>query len=532
MAKAKQSPRIPKSADAIFRPDFKRPEYVELQELRTLCDALWDGTRAIRKLGELALKKWPAEKTKHWEIRRDITQVTRYYRRIVEAVVGMICAVAVALEDAAHPTLKLYADDVDGQGTALGPFAKTIMTDAVNGGFVGIFVDYPPIPEGTRLRLDQEDALGLRPFMVRIPAERIPSWIIEYPDWKALIAAYLAGEIDGDTAQAYAKQVIVRQVVFHEPAEVFSANAFGASTVDRFRVVRLTDAGVTFTVWTHVKPKDGNPEYFEVTDEGRMMAARKPLREIPLAVVYAGRKTAPFVAEPALLSVAELNLDHHNISSDRRYLMRLCHAPTLFLAGFDDDVDAEGNKKPVEVGPNSLLKSSNADAKAEYVAADPAALDSSQVEKREVVQQIQAIGMAFVGVDRKTSETATGRMLDDAAENANIATVSEGGKDGIGQAWRFMAMHVKGAAAPGVKMQTSYASPRVDPQIATVLWNAVAADKLDVESWLEYIKTGELPEDLAKRVEFLRVQQAKDADPSDEDDLDDDATVDAGKAAA
>src|SRR6185437_4793382 len=109
-------------------------------------------------------------------------------------------------------------------------------------------------------------------------------------------------------------------------------------------------------------------------------SGHKPFREIPLAIIYSHPPKAPFVCDPVLLAQAELNIDHYQVTSDRRYLMRLCHAPTLFLAGFDEEVDETGQKKRIEVGPNSVLVSKNPEAKAGYVAANPSALDSSKEE--------------------------------------------------------------------------------------------------------------------------------------------------------
>lgn len=499
--------KIPLSAPAHLRPDFERPEYIDAQEIRELCAALNVGTKPIRAGGEKFLTRWPAEKEKPFNVRVKIAQVVRYYKRIVDAAVGMINATPAKLADGSAPVLVKWAEDVDGQGTAFGPFAAQVTRDAANGGYCALLVDHPSLPAGAKLRLDQEDTLGLRPVMVRIPADRILSWLVDVPDWPAIIRQYLDGAITTEAAIAEAKQIVTRQVVIYEPTDVVVDGAFGAVTAKRYRVLRLTSEGVVFVLWERRKVGD-EEEHFALIGTGHMLAAGKPQWEIPLALAYGGVKVAPFVAEPALAAVAELNLDHHNITSDRRYLMRLCHAPTLFLAGFDDEYDDDGEKKTVEVGPNSLLKSRNADAKASYVSADPSALNSSQEEKLEIVKQIQAIGMAFVGVDRKTAETARGRELDDAAENANIAVMSEGVKDGLENAWRYMAMH-RNVPAPTVELKTTYASPRVDPQIATVLWNAVAVDKLDVHSWVEYIKTGELPDDIAQRVEFQRVKDAQ-----------------------
>jgi hypothetical protein len=153
-----------------------------------------------------------------------------------------------------------------------------------------------------------------------------------------------------------------------------------------------------------------------------------------------------------------------------------------------------------------------------YVAADPNALQSSKEEKEELVRQMAVLGMSFIGKDKRgMSETATGRALDDAAENASHAAAARGLQDGLEQAWRFHAQY-RGVTPPSVTVNTSYASPDVDPQIAAVIWAAVAADKMPIEAFVTYLETGALPEDLQEQIDALRfvaaeAQRAANAEP-------------------
>lgn len=485
------------------RPDYRRPEYTHAQDARDLCHALMHGTAGVRALGKRGLPQWPAEKPEHYAIRASISQVARYYARTVGASVGMICATPPALNADADAALLADAEDVDGRGTHFEVFAKHLTSDAITGGFCCILVDAPPIPDGMMLTLADEQALELRPFMVLIESHRVVSWVVETPPWPDLLARWALGQLTSAEVQSYAKQTILRQVVIHEPTDV-PAGAYGVECKDRYRSLRLTDAGVTFEVWEKRKGDATAGEHFVLLSSGPMMAAgRTPFREIPIAIVYGGRKQAPFVAEPALLGLAELNLDHYQVSADRRYLMKLCHAPTLFLAGFQEEMDELGRPKPINVGGNSVLMSSDPTAKAAYVAASPNALDSSKEEKEELVRQMAVLGMSFIGKDKRgASETATGRALDAAAENATHATVARGLQDGLEQAWRFMSAY-RGVPAPEVTVSTTYASAEVDPQIANVLWLAVAAGQVPVDAFVEYLKTGALPENMEESVKML-----------------------------
>lgn len=501
------------------RPDFKRADYVKAQVKRALCNAAFGGSGPIRDGGETYLPKWPAEKPEHYKIRAAIVQFARYYARTVEAAVGMICGAGTPVEVVhADPLIASDIEDIDGQGTHIEVFAKHLATDCINGGFTAIFVDYPPIPPGITLRHDEDLALGLRPFWVLVPADRILSWIIEAPNWARLVQPFVAGTMSAETVASYAKQVITRQVVMYEPTDVVS-DAFGAITVDRYRVLRLTDDGVTYTVWEKRKADGNNGEYFLQIATGFQCGHQnaQPLREIPLAVVYGGRKVAPFVAEPAMMSLAELNIDHYQVSADRRYLMRLCHAPTLFMEGIDQEADEDGRKIPIKVGPNSVVNGPIGSSM-KYISADPKALDSSKEEQQTIVDQMSALGMAFLGVDGRWNQTATGRVLDDSAEGATHSTIARGLQDGLEQAFRFHAIYRGVTTPPEVMVKTVTASPQVDPQIASVLWQAVVAHELDMASWIEYIRTGALPDDIDQRLDMMKLNQAMDqtppADPS------------------
>jgi uncharacterized protein YciI len=309
-----------------------------------------------------------------------------------------------------------------------------------------------------------------------------------------------------------ARQSVLRQVTIHEPTDA-PAGPFGTRSVDRYRVLRLTDTGVTYALWEHRKAEGSSGEHFALLTSGPMLGAKRaPLTEIPLAVGYASRPAAPFVADPKLLAIAELNLDHYGLTADRRYLMRLTHAPTLFLAGVSADRDDTGTEKPIEVGPNSVVRATDPQAKMAWVSADPNALTESRAEREAIVQEIGALGLSFLAKDRRGSvETATGRQLDMAAENQSHASVARGVQDLLEKAFRFHAVY-RGLAEPEIEMHAAYAAPEVNPQLAALVWQAVLKGVLEVSDWVEYMRTGKLPESATLDVTVAGAIGAAEAD--------------------
>ncbi|MCO4101113.1 MAG: DUF4055 domain-containing protein [Gemmatimonas sp.] len=510
---------IPGNAPAAARPDFKRPEYVDLEPSRRLSRAMMGGTRAVRALGTEALPKWPAEEPAFYRLRAKIAQVTRYTARTVEAVVGMVVGTPPTLAEGTDARIMADAEDIDRRGTHLDVFARDLTQEAIVGGLAGILVDAPPVPDGLRLTLANEQRMGIRPYWVLVTAEQLVSWVTESPDWARIMADYASGALRDEDVARLSTQQIVRQVVIAEVTNV-RAGEFGVVARDRYRVLMLTDQGVRFRVWEHVPAVDGAAEHFRMVNEGAMLGAgRRELPAIPLAIAYPKRPSAPFVSEPAVLGVAELNLDHYQLTADRRYLLKHTHSPTLYLFGVDAERDETGQEKPIRVGPNSVIRSRNADAKIGYAAAAPDALEASKEERDEIVRQIAALGMSFLAKDRQSggTETAKGRGLDLAAENATHATIARGVQDALEQALMFHGLY-RDCPAPSVEMHTAYAAPEVDAQMAGVLWQAVIADKLDVDTWLTFLRTGKVPESFnyAEYAADLAAAGAADQEAEDE----------------
>ncbi len=488
--------QIPGDAPATSRPDYRRPEYLDLAPVRRLSRAMMQGTRAVRALGTDALPKWPDEKLGFYRLRSSIAQVTRYYARTVEALVGMVSGTPPTLAKGTDARLLADWEDIDRRGRHGDVFVRDLTEEAMVGGYAAILVDCPPVPKGIRLTLENEQRMGLRPYWVLITADQIVSWIVEAPNWSALMRAYQTGKLTDTQVGVLAGQQITRQVVLYEPTDV-ERGSFGVVSRERYRVLRLTDSGVTFAVWEKRTSEGATGEHFALVDEGTMTGAnRRPLSAIPLALCYPKRPSAPFVAEPVAMGVCELNLDHYQLTADRRYLIKHTHSPTLYLFGVQTERDEHGQDKPIRVGPNSLIRSNNAEAKAGYIVAPADALQSSKEERDEIVRQIAALGMSFLGRDRQQgTETAKGRELDLSAEHATHTSIARAVQDALEQALMFHALH-REAPAPSVQMHPATPAPEVDPQIAGLLWQGVLNGRLDVDSWLHYLRTGALPEDL------------------------------------
>lgn len=483
------------------RPDFQRQEYKDLHPLLEMCRDLMDGTAVIHAKGPMYLPKFPAERQDTYQHRSTTTEVFRAFARTVQAAVGMITATPPALvEDTATPEIQSDWEDIDLQGTHGEVFAKQLCEEGVVSGLMAVLVDFPPVPSDVALHLGDAKALNLRPYWTKIPRDHILSWVIEPPDWEGIVRDFKAGIITTEQAQSFARSHVLRQVVIYEPTDV-ATGQFGTVTRDRYRVLTLSDDGVAFVVY---EKRDGDAgsqqDIFVIVASGEMLGYKnQPLHQIPLALGYAGRKRGPLLADLPLLALAELNIGHYRVSANRRYLLDLCHAPTLVIIGItpDDGSDTGGHPahRHVSLGPNAQLHlPTGGDAK--WIAAQPTALNSSKEEKDDLLTQMGVLGMSFLAKDRRNQqETALGRRLDDAAENATHATAARALQDCLEQAFVFHAQY-RGTEPPSCTVKTTFAADQVDAVLAGVLWQAVAGDRIPIEAFLEYVQTGKLPDEI------------------------------------
>mgnify|MGYP002778060418 CR=1 FL=1 len=463
-------------------PDYVRPEVGALRPKRQRARALWGGTDAVQAAREQFLPKWGGEHADEYAQRATLTEVFGAFPRTVQAAVGMVFATP---PDVVEPPAAFVAllDDVDGLGTALPVFARRVFEDAMVDGLAGILVDHPPVAAPGTVSVADARAQGLRPYWVPVTAAQVINWRV--------------GVVSGRPALT----LLVLEEQTREPD-----GAYGTSDVTRYRVFRRDAAGVTAQVYVRTVRLDGGTE--RVTFDAQ---TPEPLpivgpAAVPFAPVAIGRGGALLDVPPPLDDLACLAVGHYRVAADRRWLMHVCHAPTLAIEGYIDDASADA----VRIGPNALLKLPPGQT-AKWVQADADALDSSRAEKEDLKGEMAALGMAFLAQDRRRApETATGRRLDGAAEHATLAVAARALQDGLSNALALTAAYLGQAeAAPPARVATSYDEGTLDAQTITALSGLARERQITVRTLLETLKAGRvLPETLDVEQEELDVAAA------------------------
>ena len=470
-------------------PDYVRPEVQALAGARTRSRILIDGTDAVHAAGEAILPKWPGETDEFYDVRSTLTELFDAYGRTIEASVGMLFGSDPKIENM-PPELDAFLADATGQGVSLVDVGRSGAHEILASGLAGILVDYPRVDAaGLSLRDVQEQQL--RPYAVPVEAAQLLSW-----------------RTARRGARTYLTQLVLRES--HEQPD----GDFGVTVREQYRVFRHDLATDMITVAVYGVTEAAGVKGVEVVVPEAVVLGPKA---IPFAPGYAMPPKVPLVARPPLDRLAHMNIGHYRVSADHRYMMSICHAPTIKIEGASDDEPPK-----VKIGPNTVWKLTG-EQKGSWMQAEPDALASSERTMERQQQQMGALGMAFLARDRsQTQETATGRTLDAAAEHATLGSLGDGVAEMLRQALVFAAAYLSTDTAPvdvsglAVSIRPDYDVKALDAQTILALSKLAEINQITLETLLKTLVTGNvLPDsfDVDSELVSLVVQSITAPDP-------------------
>jgi hypothetical protein len=157
-------------------PDNPSSDYKSQIGYWQMVDAINGGAETIRAAGELYLPKMTNESVDDYKIRRRQAPFTNIYRDVSGNLASKPFAREAKLDEGAPQPFIDLCEDIDAQGNNFHVFASTTFLHGLDKGVDWILVDYTkaPLPgEGKVRSIAEEKAAGLRPYWVRIPAERL-----------------------------------------------------------------------------------------------------------------------------------------------------------------------------------------------------------------------------------------------------------------------------------------------------------------------------------------------------------------------
>ncbi len=298
--------------DAVARPSTTQAAIASRAEVvRTLVA----GTVAMRAAGKKYLPQEPAESKAAYDNRVARTSLFNATGKTVQDMTGKVFQKPVVLKETVPPVLAAYAENIDLTGRHVNQFARDVFYDAMQPGVAYILVDMPPAvqrADGQPATLADQQAAGIRPYCVHVPAERLIGWRSTTENGAEVLT-----------------QVRILECVTEQDGE------WHEKAVDQIRVL---EPG-TWATWRKNEKEDEWVPYESGTTS---------LQKITLVPVYTNR-TGFMVGSPPLEKLAELNVAHWQSQSDQRNILHVARVPILFASGIGEDTQ-------LNVGASEMIR--------------------------------------------------------------------------------------------------------------------------------------------------------------------------------
>ena len=381
-----------------------------------LVETLLAGTDALRAAGETFTPRHEAETQINYDFRLAQTVLLN----MVEETLGQLAAkpfsepikvgddVPVAIrgndDDNGRGGL-LY--DIDLQGNNLDVFAQEWFREGMAKAFCHVLVDMPK---------PQETADDKPRTLADDRKERMrPYWNLIKPECILFARAEI---VDG-------KEVLkhIRIIESYTVADRFAE-------VQKVRI-RVLEPGLVELWEPHpTKKKDRLPIWEMVDTWGT------GLEVIPLVTFYTNR-TGFMMGKPPLMDLVHLNLAHWNSTSDQINILRVSRFPMLACSGA-----AKDDSDPIAIGPHSVLYNPDAQGKFYYVEHTGAAIEQGRKDLEDRETQMAMYGKQFLR-EKPGNETATGKAIDSAESNSDLAAWVGLFEDAVAQALDLTAEWMK-----------------------------------------------------------------------------------------
>lgn len=390
-------------------PNTPSPSVKAQQPALQLVRDIAGGTERVRGKTTQYLPKAPGESPENYSVRLNRSVFFNVFGKTVDGLAGFVFAKDPQLGDDVPAPIVAQWENIDNAGTHGDVFCRDLFQDALTAGHAGILVDFPATG-GTQTAADERGSLPIRPYWVPITKDQIVSWRTSVEN--------------GVT--------ILTQLVLEECTYVADGQ-FGEKEQKRYRVFSRVNGVVGF-------------QLLEITQNNAVVVVGKgtyPTQEfIPFSeIVTSGRKSM-FVSSPPLLDLAYLNVAHYQQWSDYATSIHKTCVPLLALFGFNEPED-QGVKRPIIVGPNTVLISTDPNAKAEYVSHSGEALGACKQSLDDLKSDMAVLGLAMLAPQKRAAETAEAKRIDKAAADSELGVSARGLQDGVERALGFHAKYLK-----------------------------------------------------------------------------------------
>jgi len=393
-------------------------------------DCVTGGTEKMREAGETFLPKHPKESQSNYSRRKNASFFVNFYYRTIQQAAGKIFSKDVVVNDAPE-MIQQFVDNVDRTGQDLTQFSRRLFEDGVNYGSSYLLVDFPKVdPEATLAELRQQNA---RPYFVQIPTTDVLDIKYEIINNTSVMTLFRYKQNYVESDNTNFSEVIGTQVKV-------------------FRYIQEADI-VGFEVYRE-DPSNKNNWY--IYDAGTISTSKIPV------CPFVTKQYTVGIGIPPLYDLSMINIQHWQSSSDQRNILTIARVPMLFtkmLASYDQ----AGTRKEIEISPNTVIDSDNAEADARWIEHDGKAIEAGRNDLKDLEQYMSVLGLELY-VERSGNITATEKAINSAETNSILHSYAVTFRDVLEQAFTLVCEYLDIPMTFQVVINTEFSIPFKDFQ--------------------------------------------------------------------
>jgi hypothetical protein len=374
---------------------IKHPDFVEQEPKYKLWEDLCEGGDRVEN-NEVYLPQHAYESNPQYAIRKRLATYKNHARPIVAVFTSSAWRKPPKRE--LPDELEQYRSNVDMRGSSAGSFFRETSEYSASVGVSFLAVDTTKPPGGeSPSNLDQYQKFGMRPYMVRLSARKVPAWGFDADG----LAFVVVDESQSKDVDPFTKQ----------------------EKVQNYKIWYRD----TWELWQENDKK----ELFKIDDGSH------PCGEVPIRPLYF-RKKKDMVGESCIKDVASLLLRAYMLENALDKSLFDTAFPQQYFFGFQPD-EITGYIKSSANG----LVSGQPDAKTGLVEPSGqsyAALDS-KVKRDEV--SIGEIALRMIRPDSKVGQSAEAKKLDRQQLDSQLSVFSQNCEDTERWAWKMMLKWLK-----------------------------------------------------------------------------------------
>jgi len=341
------------------------------------------GTDPMREARERMAPRHEHESPKHYEERIRGNVLFNMTDLTLRSWVGRPFASKVQFTEDFSPHLVPMMDDVDLNGNNIDVFARRWFRDGVAKAFSHVLVEFPRIDDPYTIRtLADDDALGIRPYLVHIMPEQVIFALASRRDGKEILTHV---RIKEDVVELDGWEEVVSEQI--RVLELDYINMGTEEDPDFVQKVRVD-------IWR----QDESEEWY-INETWAM-----DIDFIPMVTFYADR-TGFMTGRSPLDDLVDLNIRHWQSMSDQISILTVSRFPMLACSGGDDE---EGH---LVIGPKEWLYTPDPTARFYYVEHKGAAIKAGREDLADLEKRMQSYGAEFTK-ERPDRESASARNLD------------------------------------------------------------------------------------------------------------------------